>query len=46
MEQNYDLMPSCIYLYPEWMDVVDPLVESEVEFVDEPFDMSRVIFST
>ena len=46
MEQNYDTMPSCIYLYPEWMDDVDPPVESEVKFVNEPFDMSKVICST
>ena len=43
---DLDTMPSCIYLYPKWMNEVDPPVESEVRIVNEPFDMSKVICST
>ena len=48
MEQikEQEMMPSCIYLYPAWLDEIDPTEEGEVITVNEPFDMSKVVFST
>lgn len=33
-------------IYPAVLDELDPLDDGEVEIVDEPFDMSKVICST
>ena len=41
----YDLMPSIGDIHPAWMDA-DEDEEIEVEFVNKPFDTSKVLFST
>lgn len=40
MKQNYDLMPSCIFLYPAILDEIDPPYEGPVETIN--MDISKL----
>ena len=43
MEQNYDLMPSCISLYPAILDEIDPPYEGPIETVNMDISKLNVI---
>lgn len=45
-DEELEMMPSCIYLYPDFLDEIDPPIETKIGFSKEAFDPSKVLCGT